>query len=118
MSEPLRCAECAEGTMVLRDSRFGKFYGCTNFPTCKGAIGAHQAPPYLPLGKPADRETKQLRIAVHERIDPLWRGQGKGARARLYAALSKVIGKPYHTGECDADTCRTILGLIDKGWQP
>lgn len=29
-----RCPRCG-GTLVLRSGKFGKFYGCSNYPTCK-----------------------------------------------------------------------------------
>lgn len=109
----MKCAECENGTLLLRDSRFGKFYGCSNFPRCQGSIGAHQRPPFLPLGTPADPETKRLRIAVHERLDPLWRGGPRGERSRIYAELSAFLGKTYHTGECNADECRRVLAWLE-----
>lgn len=29
------CPECREGTLVVRTGRFGKFWGCSNFPACR-----------------------------------------------------------------------------------
>ncbi len=29
------CANCADGRMILRQGRFGKFIGCSNYPKCK-----------------------------------------------------------------------------------
>jgi DNA topoisomerase I len=33
--EDVRCAECGK-PMLLRTGRFGRFYGCVDYPTCKG----------------------------------------------------------------------------------
>jgi len=39
------CPECC-GQMVLRVSRFGKFWGCTGYPHCRGIrqLGNPKAP--------------------------------------------------------------------------
>jgi DNA topoisomerase-1 len=37
------CPDCADGRLVLRDGRFGKFIACSNFPRCK-----HTEPITLP----------------------------------------------------------------------
>jgi DNA topoisomerase-1 len=35
----VRCAECSQGTMVSRKSRYGKiFYSCSRYPDCKFAV--------------------------------------------------------------------------------
>lgn len=109
----LKCAECTDGVLTLKDSRFGKFYGCCRWPSCKGSIGAHQSPPFAPLGTPADPKTKRLRIAVHAKIDQRWIGKPPGERGKVYAHLSAFIGHPYHTGEADAETCLRILSDWD-----
>lgn len=47
---------------------------------------------------------------VHVKIDPLWKN-GSISRKDLYARISSVIGKTYHTGEADEETCKKILAL-------
>lgn len=118
MTAELRCVECSDGRLILMSGPYGMFYGCTNKPQCKGSLGARKHWPYAPLGVPADKETKALRIAVHQRIDPLWRGKPREERSRIYAALSALVGKPYHTAEADAATCQRIIELFDSGWRP
>ena len=34
------CPECDDGTLVIKNSRYGQFYGCTNFPKCKATLKA------------------------------------------------------------------------------
>lgn len=46
--EPMPCPIC-ESEMIERWSRFGKFYGCTKFPDCKGTV-------------PLNRDGKILRV--------------------------------------------------------
>lgn len=33
--ENLKCPDC-DGPMTPRNGKFGKFWGCDNFPACKG----------------------------------------------------------------------------------
>lgn len=54
------CPECG-ARMVLRDSKFGLFYGCASYPRCKATHGAHKATGQ-PLGIPADGPTKLERM--------------------------------------------------------
>ncbi|MEP9421348.1 topoisomerase DNA-binding C4 zinc finger domain-containing protein [Xanthomonas euvesicatoria] len=37
------CEKCAKGTMQLRNSSRGPFYGCSNFPVCKHTAPADSA---------------------------------------------------------------------------
>lgn len=46
-SPTLPCSECS-GSMTLRNSRYGFFYGCSRFPDCRATHGAH--PDGQPLG--------------------------------------------------------------------
>jgi ssDNA-binding Zn-finger/Zn-ribbon topoisomerase 1 len=68
----LECTEC-DGKLVLRLSKYGLFYGCTNYPVCKTAHGAH--PDGKPLGKPANKETKAWRIKAHQAFDKVFEGE-------------------------------------------
>ncbi|MEY4951752.1 MAG: hypothetical protein RL299_176 [Pseudomonadota bacterium] len=41
---------------------------------------------------------KEVRKRIHSLIDPLWK-TGFKPRREIYAALTKVLGREYHTGE-------------------
>ncbi len=56
------------------------------------------------------KELRQLRRAVHAKIDPLWQS-GKIKRGDVYARISKALGYTYHTGETDGETCKKVLEL-------
>jgi ssDNA-binding Zn-finger/Zn-ribbon topoisomerase 1 len=107
---PIPCPECG-GSLILRPSRFGLFYGCQNYPECRATHGAH---PYgRPLGTPADKATKLARIAAHDVFDRLWKARD-GERAPLtrkqaYGVLQKVMGMTRdeaHIGRFSAEQCR------------
>lgn len=67
--------------MMLRNSRYGLFWGCSRFPECRSTHGAH--PDGRPLGKPATAEVKQARIAAHAAFDRLWKGSVAARLASL-----------------------------------
>lgn len=97
--------------LTLKPSRFGHFYGCMRWPQCDCTVGAHRDT-LLPLGTPADRETKQARIKAHEAFDPLWRNQGPWTRGQAYSWLQKTLGlspEQCHIGMFDAEQCRRVV---------
>lgn len=132
----IRCPECS-GLMRLRNSRFGPFYGCENFPDCRATHGAH--PDGRPLGTPANSETKRARIAAHAAFDGLWAGAAdmyplreprgsserekaerrirRVARHRAYVWLSERLGIPFddcHIGAFDLGMCRRAIEACFK----
>lgn len=110
------CGECS-APMRLRDSRYGKFWGCTRFPVCRGTHGAH--PDGRPLGTPADSDTKRLRMMVHEIFDVAWQS-GSLSRNKAYKRLAKAMGitrEQCHIGTFDAPTCRRAIEIIQNGFQ-
>lgn len=126
MADALACPDCGS-PMVLRPSRYGQFYGCSQFPACRGTHGAH--PDGKPLGVPANTETKQARIAAHAAFDPLWQDAPslyrieddyetackrirRRARLRAYTWLSEQMGIPFHDchiGNFDKATCERVV---------
>ena len=105
----LRCGECGE-LMVLRNSRFGKFFSCTTYPKCKGTHGAH--PDGSPLGTPANKETKQARMKAHAAFDRLWK-EGKRKRGQAYGWLKAQASIPDHIAGMSVADCNTLIELVD-----
>lgn len=110
--------EGCDGRLVLRASRFGPFYGCTRFPACKAAHGAH--PDGRPLGVPADKPTKDARIRAHAAFDPLWRAEGlrgrekRRSRGRAYRWLADQLGlENVHISELSIDQCNRVVEVCD-----
>jgi hypothetical protein len=106
-----------DGRMVLRSSKHGLFYGCSNYPRCKGSHGAH--PDGSPLGTPADKETKRARIRAHFFFDRLWH-EGIMTRTEAYAMLAEALHvKPIfaHIALMDATMCEVLVDYL-KGKYP
>lgn len=89
--------------------RYGRSYMCYYCKPCDAYVGTHNNTS-KPLGTMANKELRQFRMKVHQKIDPLWK-TGKYSRRGLYSKLSKLLGHEYHTGESDVETCKKILKL-------
>lgn len=105
------CPECG-AQMVLRDSRYGRFYGCLEYPNCKATHGAHADG--RPLGIPADKPTKRARMRAHDAFDSLWKGTGlrrQEAYRWLRGALN-LSAEECHIGRFDIETCDRVVRLV------
>jgi hypothetical protein len=109
------CPDCGSD-MVLRPSRFGLFYGCARFPKCRSAHGAHENGD--PLGIPANKETKRLRILAHEIFDRLWNPEWPDShmmRSEAYAWMRAEMGLDEttgHIGRFDSEQCAWLIRLV------
>lgn len=72
-----------------------------------------------PLGTPAGAELRRARIAVHGRLDPLWRGDAGRAspvsRSTVYAWLAHALdldGRDTHVGLFDLARCQAALAAL------
>ena len=109
--------EC-DGTLVLKDSKHGLFYGCNRYPACRASHGAH--PDGSPLGIPANAETKKMRIAAHKAFDQLWKGPGPPhfTRNKSYKWLQKQMNltkDECHIACFDIPACQRVVELC-KNW--
>lgn len=107
-----KCGEC-QSPMILRESRYGKFWGCSQYPECKGTHGAHQADG-RPLGIPADKETKEARIKAHAAFDELWKGR-QMTRTAAYQWMGEAMAlEPAnrHIGRFTKEQCARLIALL------
>lgn len=111
--EVLDCPEC-DGKMHLIDTRTGRFYGCENYPECQTTHGCH--PDGSPLGIPANKETREIRMEVHRWFDPLWM-LGKLSRGAAYRKLQSHMHmnqKECHVGRFTREQCEQAI-IFAKG---
>lgn len=112
------CPDCGSD-MVLRDSKYGLFYGCVRWPACDATHGAHADG--TPLGVPANKETRRARMAAHDSFDQLWKEASKkgrkSARKNAYAWLREQLGltkEECHIGKFDVAMCAKVVELCEK----
>ncbi len=109
----VKCPDCGS-PMELRDSRYGKFYGCIRYPQCEAAHGAH--PDGTPLGTPANKETKQWRIKAHDAFDLLWMS-GAMKRKNAYRWMQQTLGMTpdeAHIGKFGIDECKRLIHTAEE----
>ncbi len=107
------CPDC-EADMILRNSKYGLFYGCINFPECTSAHGAHKDTGE-PLGIPADKKTKEWRMKAHEAFDQLWKKYGY-KRKESYKLLQTTMGmtsEQAHIGRFDIEQCKKLIQKLE-----
>lgn len=110
-SDIVICPIC-RSKMVLKDSRYGKFWGCSQWPKCKGTHGAH--PNGKPLGVPAEDETKKARIEAHAKFDIWWKKEGL-TRKEAYKNLQRIMNltaADAHIGRFTKEQCQQLLTSI------
>lgn len=93
-----------------------RFWKCDH---CSNHVGCHRRPSGLarPLGCIPNREMREARKCIHEKLDPLWQS-GRIKRGKLYKQISKALGYEYHTGELrsmhEARMVWRIIAQIEK----
>jgi hypothetical protein len=94
---PARLTTGAEIYPRRRDLAGVCFWRCDD---CRNYVGCHRGrKDYLPLGVIPTAEMRAARSKIHEILDPLWQNGGPMRRSHVYAELSQVVGRPYHTAE-------------------
>lgn len=84
-----------------------------------GAYGGCHPNSKRPLGQPANKQTRRLRMFVHELLDPMWKRLSKSRRKRgrhiVYHWLGQQMGlerKQTHVGSFTEEQCRDALGFL------
>lgn len=111
----LKCGECGASMILRKSKKFETpFYGCSRFPECKGAHGAH--PDGRPIGVPGDRKTNLARIRAHDFFDRIWK-EKRMSRSRAYAWMRQAMGlteAEAHIGKFTAAQCEALVALIKE----
>ena len=77
---------------------------------CKAYVGCHPGT-VTPLGRLADADLRQAKMAAHDAFDPLWRS-GRMRRGEAYAWLAAALGIPVpecHVGMFDLARCADVV---------
>ena len=117
MTHSIYCVQCATVVDAVRvlgksiylhrpDLHKHCFYQC---PHCGNYVGTHRDG--RPLGTIPTPELRLMRNKVHNTIDRYWLPEkNRVRRKQLYSALSKFLGREYHTGELNTiEECQSII---------
>lgn len=118
------CPYCNQPAKHFADSRdfyrgmnYGPVWACR---PCDALVGCHKGGTgTTPLGRLANKELRQAKIAAHASFDVLWQrkiardGCSKNAaRSAAYRWLSGALGLPAkktHIGMFDVEQCRRVV---------
>lgn len=111
---------CGGSPMILRtttkfkypNGQDRKFYGCSQFPACRGVHGAH--PDGSPMGIAGDKATRQARVEAHSVFDAAWRARGM-TKKEAYRWLQDITGlsdKGAHISRFTVEQCADLVARI------
>lgn len=98
-----------------RESKFGPFLGCPEWPACSVTAALH--PDGSLKSTPADKETKEARRQAHFALDHYWQGEKtkrerRDRRVAVYRWLRETLRIPAddcHIGFFDRETCEHVV---------
>jgi len=119
------CGDCG-APMKLMMGSFGKLiYGCTAYPDCHGTHSAHTAGRKIgkPLGRSADKTTREARRDAHRAFDLFWRSKKRNQK-KAYDWLAQkmdmvnkhgtVNRRKCHIGRFNIDQCKQVMEICRK----
>ncbi len=87
-------------------------------PPCGAYVGCHPGT-VVPLGRLADKELRDAKMAAHAAFDPLWKRNSEGQRMRsrraAYRWLAEKLGVSIdhcHIGQFDVEQCRRVVEIV------
>lgn len=109
------CPYCGkQAKLVKNEVIYGRTYGngwAYLCKPCEAYVGLHDNG--KPLGVPAKKELRQLRMKAHDSFDKIWKAEkSRLFRTMLYKALSKYMGlseKETHIGSFNEEQCKKVL---------
>lgn len=98
-----------------------RFWSCA---PCGAYVGCHPGG-IVPMGRLANKELRDAKMAAHAAFDPLWKSNGATNRAKgrkdAYAWLAAQMGigrKRCHIGEFDVEQCRRVVEIVGGQTRP
>lgn len=75
---PVKCDNCGSDKVRYTSNKevYGRVYGnggCYLCDDCKAYVGVHDIKNKKPLGRLANKELRELKMACHRKFDPLWK---------------------------------------------
>lgn len=111
----VRCFDCG-GKMILRNGRYGPFWGCSNYPSCRLTLPA-DLETFTPLPRITEEE-KAARNAAHGVFDMLWKGpRAPMTRKQAYRWMQDAMGlteNEAHISRLDRNQLSELISLVKR----
>lgn len=118
----MKCPYCNSKVILASSERvygkgryFGPIHICKNYPTCDAYVGCHKGTTRA-LGRLANKELREAKMAAHAAFDPLWKDRGL-KRTDAYAWLAEKLGikmRDCHIAEFDVDKCQQTIEACNE----
>lgn len=118
---PVKCNNCGSDKVRYTSNKevYGRVYGnggCYLCDDCKAYVGVHDTKSKKPLGRLANKELRELKMACHRKFDPLWRNTNF-KRTDCYGYLANKLGlhlRETHFGWFDKEYLERALFVLDN----
>lgn len=113
----LICLYCGKEAVYV-DSKeiYGRSYGMIYLcRECDAYVGVHNGTD-KPLGRLANKELRQYKMAAHAAFDPIWKSEAM-SRHKAYDWLSSQINLPIaetHIGMFDVERCKRVIKICNE----
>jgi len=111
----MECPYCfGELKFVTSKEFYGEDYGTNLYVCyeCDARVGTHGRGK-TPLGTPANKELRNLRMIAHSLFDPLWKGKHrKMGRIRAYRVMQELMDLPpniAHIAMFNKEQCHKFI---------
>jgi hypothetical protein len=119
--EPLTCGYCGtpakrvDSKVIYKTRSYGPAWICGNYPRCDAYVGCHPGT-NKPLGRLANGELREWKMAAHKAFDPLWKELGMGRKdAYKWLALElEIKHKECHIGSFTIEQCRLTIEACNE----
>lgn len=118
---PTKCSNCGSSKVryTTNDEIYGRIYGnggCYLCDDCKAYVGVHNTKSKKPLGRMANKELRELKMACHKKFDPLWKNTNF-KRTDCYGYLASKLGlhlRETHFGWFDKEYLEKALSILEN----
>lgn len=112
-----KCPYCGKAaafvdSKAVYDASYGMIYLCK---PCKAYVGVHKDTDKA-LGRLADKNLRDAKIAAHAAFDKLWK-EGAMDRKTAYSYISQRLGIPIqytHIGYFNVATCKQVVLISEE----
>ena len=114
------CPYCGKPTEYIDSDRvysksYGMLYACL---PCKAWVGVHHKTGTAALGRIANKELRNWKMAAHRSFDSLWKMSGKkNRRPNAYKWLAEQLGIDRHfahIGMFNVEQCKATIEVCQK----
>lgn len=111
-------AELVDSAEIYNGKSYGMAWLCR---PCGAYVGCHKnSRIHMPLGRLANAELREAKIAAHAAFDAAWKETLDVSRTKAYAWLARTLHihpSKCHIGMMDVDMCNKVIEVCKDGME-